>query len=176
MIREEYNKNGQKIHKYVHPDKQVQFESFMRLSEVFDRYLQSQTISMENVCIDKRLVNEAFVRVDKRKDYFLIFHDETYINEIREAALLAYWIIKFKPFTINSNDVTDYRVNLNCGFAAFIILSVVNEYYKREKKAKLDLDKEYLHKFQYALKFWDLSKESMMFIAETLCQNKICGL
>ena len=176
MIKEEYKENGQKIYKYAHPDKMVQFESFVKLSEAFDRYLQSQTISAENVCVDKRLVNEAFVRVDKRKDYFLIFHDETYINEIREAALLAYWIIKFKPFTVNSNDAADYKVNLNCGFAAFIMLSAVNEYYKREKNSKIDLDKEYLRKLQYALKFWDLSKESMMFIAETLCQNKICSL
>lgn len=47
--------------------------------------------------------NEVFIRIDKRRDYFIIFHDETYINEIREASLLAYWLIKFKPFNIVSD-------------------------------------------------------------------------
>ena len=148
-----------------------QFQYFVSLSDIFQDYLDSQSISKDKICVDKRLVNEIFIRIDKRKDYFVIFHDETYINEIREAALLAYWIIKFKPFNIAADKLSDFKVNINCGFAEYIILDAVNECYKRKTGKEITLNREYIQKLAYALKHWDISKEALMLVAETLCEH-----
>lgn len=173
MIQEIQNNLGQKVYKYKVLEPEEQYKLFVTLSKIFDEYIDSQEISKEKICVDKRLINEVFVRVDKRKDYFIIFHDETYMNEIREAALLAYWIIKFKPFNISSKEAVDFKVNINCGFAAYIIFSAVREYCLRVANIKVEFSSEYINKFLYALKFWDLSKEAIMLVAETLCESKV---
>lgn len=172
MIQGIQNNSGQMVYKYKVLEPEKQYKLFVALSKIFDEYIESQEISKEKICIDKRLISEIFVRVDKRKDYFIIFHDETYMNEIREAALLAYWIIKFKPFNISSNEAVDFKVNINCGFAAYVIFSAVTEYCARIADIKVEFSSEYINKLLYALKFWDLSKEAIMLVAETLCENK----
>jgi len=42
---------------------------------------------------------DVIVRVDKRKAYYYCFHNME-INECKEAALYAYWILKLRPFSI----------------------------------------------------------------------------
>jgi len=63
--------------------------------------------------------------VEKREGYFVVFHKGTQINEIKQAALVAYWIIKFKPFMIDSDEPNRMHrySRINEGFAFFYILS-----------------------------------------------------
>ena len=173
LIEEIQKENGKKIYKYKEPSREEKFEYLANMSDIFDDYMESLGFDKDKVFLDYKLINEVFIRIDKRKDYFVIYHDETYINEVREAALLAYWILKFKPFTINSTEQLDYNFNINCGFAAYIIFCAVDECVKRKTKGKqgIELSDEYIEKFKYALKFWDIGKEAMMLIAETLCEH-----
>ena len=65
---------------------------------------------------------DIIVRVDKRKAYYHCFHGME-INECKEAALYAYWIIKLRPFTITDKN---YKNNVdacmvNESFAIFLI-------------------------------------------------------
>ncbi len=143
---------------------------------MFEAYAKVAGVNTENVQFDFKLVNEINIRVDKRRDYYMIFHG-TILNEVREAALVAFWILKFKPFLItNPKEEVQCELNINCGFAAYMILSASREYISRkygdDKCFSID-DEEYLQRFRYSLKYWDLSKESMMMIAETLCENTI---
>lgn len=172
MIVEAKGKNGEKIHKYEGPSNKKKKELFDKLISTFGDYLNSNGIEVHKVEFDFKLINEINIRVDKRRDYYIIFHDETYINEVRETALIAFWILKFKPFLITSQEGKDYNFNINCGFAAYLILSSVSEYIERESKGKkeISINEEYLKKLKYALKYWDLSKESLMLLAETLCR------
>lgn len=175
MIEEIQKENGKNIYKYKEPSREEKFEYLADMSEIFYDYLDSLEFDKQKVTLDYKLINEVFIRIDKRKDYFLIYHDQTYINEVREAALQAYWILKFKPFTINSSEQVDYNLNINCGFAAYVIFCAIDEFIKRQTKGKqrLQLSDEYIEKFKYALKFWDIGKEAMMLIAETLCEHAI---
>ena len=170
MIQEILKDEGQKVYKYKEPSMEKQFDYFVKLSSIFSDYLESQTIAEDKVCVDKRLINQVFIRIDKRKDYFIIFHDETYVNEIRETALIAYWILKFKPFNIMSDNVSDFKYNINCGFAAYLLLDAVSQCYKTKTGEDIALRDEYIKKLMYAFKYWDISKEAMMLIAETLCE------
>lgn len=167
--------NGAMTYKYKAPSKNDKMLYFKNLVSVFEQYAQTANIDMETIDFDFKLMNEVNIRVDKRKDYYIIFHD-TYLNEVREAALTAFWILKFKPFLITKHAEEQRELNINCGFAAYLILSAVREYiyrkYGGDKTFRID-DEEYLQRFRYSLKYWDLSKESMMMIAETLCENTV---
>jgi hypothetical protein len=57
---------------------------------------------------------DIIARVDKRKAYYYCFHGME-INECKETALYAYWIVKLRPFTITDkrfrNDLEACCVN-----------------------------------------------------------------
>lgn len=171
MIKETEGKNGNKIYVYQEPYENKKQDFFNTLINTFTDYAESNDIDISKVEFDFKLINEINIRVDKRRDYYIIFHKETYLNEVRESALIAFWVLKFKPFLIASEKGSDYNLNINCGFAAYIMLSSVSEYIDREFQSKKELyvTEEYLKKLNYALKYWDLSKEALMLIAETLC-------
>ena len=171
MIEKSEGKNGNIIYMYKQPDISVQKDFFdMIISSVAD-YADLNDIDQNKIQFNFKLINEIFIRVDKRKDYYIIFHHETYLNEVREAALIAFWILKFKPFSMTSENGNDYNLNINCGFAAYIIFCAVSEYanitYNGNKE--FFVTEEYIEKIMYALKYWDLSKEALMLVAETLC-------
>lgn len=172
MIREKKSEDGEKTYVYQDPPNNVKEEYFHKLVSLFKDYAQTNKIEDANIEFDFKLINEINIRVDKRRDYYIIFHDETHLSEVREAALMAFWILKFKPFLITSEKAKDLNFNVNCGFAAYIILSAVREDIEREYhgKKELSINKDYVKKLQYALKYWDLSKEALMLIAETLCR------
>lgn len=174
MIAEKIGKSGQKIYTYKQLENQEMKKLFNDLIQLLKDFANANSIDFAKINYNYKLVNQINIRVDKRKDYFIIYHDETYINEAREAALLAYWVVKFKPFYIISDDAIDYNININCAFAAYIIFSAVSEYIDRDSKKtqKLNITEAYRDKFLYALKYWDLSKESLMLIAETLCLSR----
>lgn len=171
MIKETEGKYGGRIYVYQPPELKEKERRFKQLVKLFYGFAEDNKVDCSKVEFDCKLINEINIRVDKRKDYYIIYHKETYLSEVREAALLAFWILKFKPFLISSDDGKDHSLNINCGFAAYIILSAVSEYIYIESKGKkkFRVSDEYLDKLHYAVKYWDLSKESMMFIAETLC-------
>lgn len=176
MIVESYDEDGNRQYEYKVPSKEYKKKYFDDLIEMFEDYTESKDFDAESVEYDFELINEIYIRVDKRKDYYWIFH-KTKLNEIREAALTAFWILKFKPFLIIDQEKCRMEFNVNTGFAAYIILSAAGEYISRiygEGKTFEIKDEEFLTRFRYSLKYWDLSKESLMMIAESLCENTIC--
>ncbi len=175
MIIEDSSVKGEKFYKYQSPSKVEKQLYFNNLVGIFEEYAEAAGIDINEVEFDFKLINEVNIRVDKRKDYYMIFH-ETNLNEVREAALTAFWILKFKPFLIINPSGNQCELNINCGFAAYVILSAAREYilrkYGGDKNFAID-DEEYLQRFRYSLKYWDLSKEALMMIAETLCENTV---
>lgn len=175
MIVEFIREDGVKAYKYQTPSKENKFIYLKNLVSVFEEYAEAAEFDIENVEFDFKLLNEINIRVDKRKDHYIIFHD-TKLNEVREAALTAFWILKFKPFLITKPCVKQCELNVNCGFAAYIIFAAIREYISKKYGADKDFvikDNEYLQRFRYSLKYWDLSKESLMMIADTLCENTV---
>lgn len=172
MIVEKKNSSDKTEYTYKPPETDELKKLFDDLMKSFKIYLQSNNLFDEKYEVNIKLINEINIRVDKRKDYYQVFHDKK-LSEVRAAALQAYWILKFKPFLLLSENGSDYNFNINCGFAVYIMLGSVSEYIEREYDGKkvLKIDDKYLSKIKYAFKYWDLSKESLMFIAETLCSS-----
>lgn len=165
--------NGEAVYKYKEPADNILYERVASLLDTFGVYVEKQSnLELEDIDYDFALLAEALIRIDKRKDYFVIFHDETDMNEVKEAALLAYWIIKFKPFRIKNGDIEIHKKyrQINEAFAVFILYSVIKEEAERTQNMNFNISKEYNQKIMYAFKFWDLSKESIMLVAESLCE------
>ena len=158
---------------YIPPEETVLKEKSDRLIKVFSKYAQAIGLAADEICIQRALIPRILLRVDKREGYFTVFHENTSINEIKQAALVAYWILKFRPFMININHSTPPRMEefrcLNEGFAWFYILCACKETAKAKGiKTNNVISAQLRKEISYAFTYWDLSKESMIMIAETI--------
>lgn len=172
-IVEQMREDGTKVYKYEQPSSDALYEMMADLLDSLEKYIEKQNdIPFESIAVNQPALAELFVRVDKRKDYFVIYHDETEMNEIKQAALVAYWILKFKPFSVRTDDLTLRKKysQINEAFAVFVIYSTIKEESKRVKGRKFKISKEYNQKIMYAFKFWDISKEALILISESLCE------
>lgn len=117
-------------------------------------------------------------RVDKRKEYYAFFHDMK-IKERKYAGLVAYWIVKFHPFSIrveHQSELTPHQewliATINERFAAYLIYSAVLGENKRAGKNAVPLttkDKgSYYEALLYALRYRCVTIDSMMLLVETM--------
>jgi hypothetical protein len=110
---------------------------------------------------------DIIVRVDKRKAYYQCFHDMK-INECKEAALYAYWILKLRPFII-----TDKRFmnNLDAGYIneAFVIhfIGLVLETTGRIRRTR-KIKKSFVKFLEYSFRFRNFSIDSLVVLIESL--------
>lgn len=172
-IVEKSDDQGKKVYKYQQPEWKILYERVAQLLDVFGEYITAHDdLTIEEVDVNEELLAELLVRIDKRKDYFMIFHDNTNMNEIKEAALLAYWILKFKPFKLKVDDIDRRKKygQINEAFAVYVLYSAVKEETNRVSGMRFCVSSEYNRKIMYAFRFWDLSKESLILVAETLCE------
>jgi hypothetical protein len=107
-------------------------------------------------------------RVDKRRAYYFCFHEEMKIDECKVAALYAYWILKFKPFTI-----TDKRYiynpnssNINEAFAIFFIYAslVLMKRIIKEPNMK----PSYYNFLEYSFRYRHFSIDSFIVLVESI--------
>lgn len=162
-------KSGEKI-VYRPPDESVLIKKSNLLVAQFEKYGKAVGLLPEEVLIQREILPRVIVRVDKREGYFTVFHEGTQINEIKQAALTAYWILQLRPFMVDTKDPERMHefARINEGFAAFYIFSACKQFAKKNgsksKKASPRLKRELMYAFSY----WDLSKEAIILIAETI--------
>ena len=173
IIEIEDEKTKKKIYKYQQPECDVLYEKTAKLLDSLDRLISTaDDLTIDAIEVDRPILAELLVRIDKRRDYFIIFHDDTEMNEIKEAALVAYWLLKFKPFSIKRDrcDLYTKYGQINEFFAVFVLYSAIKEKANRTCKMKFSISKEYNKKIMYGFKYWDISKEALMLISESLCE------
>jgi len=109
---------------------------------------------------------EIIERVEKRRIYFHIFYNGCELGELNEGALLCFWIVKLHPFyhpNINSNI-------LNTKIALCLYTNAI--YYHSEKsKAEKRIPKHFIKDSYYSLLYRDISKESLMILAESFIEK-----
>jgi hypothetical protein len=110
---------------------------------------------------------DIIVRVDKRKAYYQCFHGMK-INECKEAALYAYWILKLRPFTITDKR---FKTNLDasCINEAFVIhfIGLVLETTGRIKRTNKIKD-SYVKFLEYSFRFRNFSIDSFVVLIESI--------
>ena len=110
---------------------------------------------------------DIIVRVDKRKAYYHCFHDMS-INECKEVALYAYWILKLRPFTITDEK---YKKNsdaciINESFAIHII-GLILESTGRIKNTD-NIKDSYYNFLEYSFRFRNFTIDSFIVLIESI--------
>ena len=108
---------------------------------------------------------EALDRVDRRIAYYHCYHGIK-ISDLKFAALLAYWVIKLKPFrVIGADTIKEFEVNEY--FAAYIIFCAL-AYEGRISSVEYCKDKKYYDKLTYTFRFRNISIDVILVLAETI--------
>jgi len=153
--------------KYVELGHAETYKRAKALADLFIIYTKEVGISDHEMRCSRHSLCDIIDRVDKRKVYFRVFYDKIKegMSERNEAALYCFWTLKLSPFF--DNTCPDSEVNIN--FAAFLLLASV-KYGLDKKGIKINLPDKYVSDLKYAFRFRDISKESIMALAETMYQ------
>lgn len=129
-------------------------------------YLQNIRIilninDLNELLIDQEALYEIISRVEKRRVYFHIYH-HIEMGELNEGALICFWILKLMPFkheTISTG-------LLNAKIANTIFIKMLS-YVALKTNRKVNIKKDLINNTFYAFRYRDLSKESIMALAES---------
>ena len=110
---------------------------------------------------------DIIIRVDKRKAYYYCFHGME-INECKEAALYAYWIIKLRPFTITDKRYKDNveASTINEAFVIFLIGFILES--TGRIKRTVDIKDSYRNFLEYSFRFSNFSIDSFLVLIESI--------
>ena len=110
---------------------------------------------------------DIIIRVDKRKAYYYCFHGME-INECKEAALYAYWIIKLRPFTITDKRYKDNieASTINESFVIFLIGFILES--TGRIKRTVNIKDSYRNFLEYSFRFRNFSIDSFLVLIESI--------
>ena len=110
---------------------------------------------------------DIIVRVDKRKAYYRCFHDMD-INECKEAALYAYWILKLRPFSITDKKYRNAAsaCTINESFVIHLI-GLILENTGRIKQT-VNINDSYRNFLEYSFRFRNFSIDSFIVLIESI--------
>ena len=163
-MSEERNKNL----KY----ERIPFENIKKLLQIFYKRFEEFLILKGFPPETKKHISfytliDIIVRVDKRKAYYHCFHSME-INECKEAALYAYWILKLRPFAItDENYKNNYDAcTINESFVIFFI-GLILETTGRIKRT-VNIKDSYRNFLEYSFRFRDFSLDSFVVLIESI--------
>lgn len=125
----------------------------------------------ETYSINIVALRELFERVNQREDYFKRYHNNLKMSNYKEIGLIAFWIVKFKPFHLIREIVDDYfDLRVNEEFALYYIFSTLSKFNeKQEKKSNLNkITPELYNELIYTMQYRDVPKEAFGCITELL--------
>jgi hypothetical protein len=123
--------------------------------------------------INRESVDGVSNRIYQRLNYYLFFHNKQ-LSQSRQAGLKAYWILRYRPLTLISSGVWKKRYDVNAYFAFFIILcevlgECVGDLPKSSRRVIVNsILKDYENTFIRSFSEYDISKESMMLMADSI--------
>ncbi|MDR3263456.1 MAG: hypothetical protein LBT30_04020 [Clostridiales bacterium] len=116
-----------------------------------------------NVSINRALLRDVLIRVDKRDDYFYIFHERTHINEYKRASITSFWINKLRPFWVSDKIDENLSKHINEHFCVFY-LSTIMQKLSPEYIADVYFYKNFADELRYSLTNRDISQEALIVI------------
>jgi hypothetical protein len=142
-----------------------------RLEDSYKAFLRC--FQFDESIVDKNMLDLADIiqRVEKRRVYFCVFHDMV-INEVKEAALIAYWVLKFKPFYFKreKRDSKRYR-HINEKFAIYMIFSALHEV------GRISINNKKINSYYsyllYSFRYRSFTIDSMLVLAESISDETL---
>jgi len=110
---------------------------------------------------------EIFDRIEKRRIYFHVFYNGCKMGELNEGSLLCFWIAKLQPFRHQRMDSS----KLNAKISVCLFVNTIYFHSERTRQEK-KIPEHFISDLYYALLYRDISKESLMLLAETFLDKK----
>lgn len=177
-------------HKYRYADKT---DTKRHLNEFLNacyatRLLKNETEKI-NLAYDEDVVLDIIERVRMRKLYFYVYHDipsPDDLNELKEIALYAFWILKLHPFrwrdgyhALQNDPLSDYALNARVALGLFIKGLKLYAEGKTLDAAQTGQKASYIvsvarsgseiiQTLYYSFRYRDWSKEALMDLAESM--------
>lgn len=121
--------------------------------------------------ISNMALREVFERVHQREDYFERYHNGLKMSNYKEIGLIAYWLVKLKPFYLEEGYFDDFFCfRINEEFALYFIFNSVARYATEQgnKYSLKRVDTELYNELLYTMQYRDLSKEAYGCIVELI--------
>lgn len=143
-----------------------------RIENLWVSFIKSNDpdLALEDVDINEDNLYEVIERVNKRKHHYRIFHNIEELSEIRETALLCFWILKLKPFTVLKKD-SPIRNSENEYFSMYLILAILQYLTKKLGKEFEKPSDSFIKDAIYIFKYRELSKEAMILFVSSIAQD-----
>jgi hypothetical protein len=152
--------------------KRIPYEDIEKLLQVFNkRYNEFLLLKGFPQKVEKHISNftliDIIIRVDKRKAYYQYFHNME-INECKEAALYAYWILKLQPFTIT--DVKYSKMTDACHINELFVIYLVGFILENTGRIRrtTNIKDSYSRFLEYSFRFRNFSIDSFLVLIESI--------
>ena len=141
-----------------------------RLMDKIPQFLKNvaavlQIKNPNEIIVCQETLYEILTRVEKRRVYFHIYHNGIKMGERNEGALICFWILKLMPF--RHDTIPNSTLNIKIAYTFFVNM-LYYEAANSKTKRKVNVKSDLLTNTLYAFKYRDLSKESIMALAESL--------
>ena len=110
---------------------------------------------------------EIFDRIEKRRVYFHVFYKGCKMGELNEGSLLCFWIAKLQPFHHPGMDSS----KLNAKISVCLFVNTIYFHSERTRQEKR-IPEHFINDLYYSLLYRDISKESLMLLAESFLDKK----
>ncbi|MCL2758753.1 MAG: hypothetical protein FWD22_00880 [Treponema sp.] len=124
-------------------------------------------INTTEIIYQKDTLIEIFERIEKRRIYFHVFYKGCKMGELNEGALLCFWIAKLHPFYHPGIDT----IKLNSKIAVCLFSNMIL-FYSKNNKQERKIPSHFVNDLYYSLLYRDISKESLMLLAESFIEKK----
>jgi len=146
-----------------------------RLNSIFGKFLTSNGINNLPFRFNETDLLLIIRKVDQRKHYFKEFHNID-MSELKEISLVCFWIIKFRPYNVDTDD-DNINDSINEKFCVYLIMHTIRSILKTKGLDESPLNyltKEYIYQMIYSFRFRDMSKEALILLTETIAI--MCGI
>ena len=124
-------------------------------------------INTTEIIYSEAMLIEIFERIEKRRIYFHVFYKGCEMGELNEGALFCFWIAKLHPFYHPKVETNE----LNAKIAICLFTNAIYFYSERTKQERR-IPSDFINDLYYSLLYRDISKESLMVLAESFVDDK----
>ena len=116
-------------------------------------------------------LSEIFERTHQREDYFDRYHRGLKMSNFKEIGLIAFWLSKFKPFTLHTKYFNEeFACRVNEEFALYYVFATLAALSKKKGK-DFDVSRinaELYNELLYSMQYRDLPKEAYGCLVELI--------
>ena len=172
----EHDHNGYPYLEYVSPPADTLTNNIKEFRELFQSFCIYHEYEVEDFYVDESLLLKAFLKTDRQKLRYKIFHGMR-LSEHKIAGILAYWIIRFKPLacgltaTVGDNGCCGYTTRkYNEEFAIYLMLATLESFSVSKARELFSPTERQINILHHAILHRPLSEDILSTLLEPISE------